>query len=324
MDGLLIVDKPTGPTSHDVVARVRRLLGESRVGHTGTLDPAASGVLPLVLGRATRLAQFLSQSDKVYEATITLGMNTDTCDALGQRIGPVYEGPFPAVDAVDRTLDAFRGSFSQQPPAFSAKKVDGRRSYKNARAARRLLALSERAEGERVEWAPSERQRVEGSESRGPAPVIVTTHAVDLLRVDGPHEHLRVHCSAGFYVRSLAHDLGERLTTGGHLSALRRTRSGQADIARAVPLEDLARDVSLAVRMVVPLGQMLPELPSLVLTPEGARRAIHGQDLGPRDALRSSGESAPLVRLLDAGGDLLAIAEAGRSPGLLHPFVVLK
>lgn len=312
MDGLLIVDKPTGPTSHDVVARVRRLLGESRVGHTGTLDPAASGVLPLVLGRATRLAQFLSQSDKVYEATITLGVSTDTCDALGRRVGAAYEGPFPAMDAVDRALDQFRGSFSQQPPAFSAKKVDGRRSYKNAREARKVSTLP-------GPLGPSER-----SESRGPAPVVVTAHAIDLLRVDGAHAQLRVHCSAGFYVRSLAHDLGERLGTGGHLSALRRTRSGQADIARAVPLEDLERDVSLAARVAVPLGEMLPELPSLVLTPEGAKRAIHGQDLGPRDALRSSGESAPLVRLLDAGGDLLAIAEAGRAPGLLHPFVVLK
>jgi len=312
MDGLLIVDKPTGPTSHDVVARVRRLLGESRVGHTGTLDPAASGVLPLVLGRATRLAQFLSQSDKVYEATITLGVSTDTCDALGQPIGAPYERAFPSMDAVDRALDAFRGSFSQQPPAFSAKKVDGRRSYKNAREARKALTLP-------GPLGPSER-----SESRGPAPVTVTAHSIDIMSVEGRYVTLSVHCSAGFYVRSLAHDLGARLGTGGHLSALRRTRSGQSDLGRAIALDELERDVSLASRVVVPLGEMLPELPSLVLTPEGARRAIHGQDLGPRDALRSSGESAPLVRLLDAGGDLLAIAEAGRSPGLLHPFVVLK
>jgi tRNA pseudouridine55 synthase len=318
MDGLLIVDKPTGPTSHDVVARVRRVLGESRVGHTGTLDPAASGVLPLVLGRATRLAQFLSQDDKVYEATITLGVSTDTCDALGQPVGTPYEGPFPAIEAVDRALDAFRGSFLQQPPVFSAKKVDGRRSYKNARAQRRgLLALSERAEGARVE-------RAHPAAVALPAPVTVTAHAIDVMGVAGGHVTLRVHCSAGFYVRSLAQDLGARLGTGGHLSALRRTRSGQADIARALPLEELERDVSLASRAVVPLAEMLPELPSLVLTPEGARRAIHGRDLGPRDAVRSSGDSATLVRLLDAGGDLLAIAEAGRSPGLLHPFVVLK
>lgn len=310
MDGLLIVDKPAGPTSHDVVARVRRVLGESRVGHTGTLDPAASGVLPLVLGRATRLAQFLSQHDKVYEATITLGASTDTCDALGQPVGAPYEGPFPAIDTIDRALDAFRGSFSQQPPAFSAKKVDGRRSYKNARAQRRTQSDPAHPALPAPVTLPS--------------PVTVTAHAIDVVAVDGRHVTLRVHCSAGFYVRSLAQDLGSRLGTGGHLSALRRTRSGQADIARAVPLEALERDVSLASRAVVPLGEMLPELPALVLTPEGARRAIHGQDLGPRDAVRSSAESAPLVRLLDAGGDLLAIAESSRSPGLLHPFVVLK
>ena len=243
------------------------------------------------------------------------------------------------IDAVDRALDAFRGSFSQQPPVFSAKKVDGRRSYKNARASRRLLALSERQRAEGL--ALSERQRAEGpalsERAEGerverahtdpvalPAPATVTAHAIDVVGVDGCHVTLRVHCSAGFYVRSLAQDLGARLGTGGHLSALRRTRSGQADIARAVPLEALERDVSLASRAVVPLGEMLPELPALVLTPEGARRAIHGQDLGPRDAVRSSAESAPLVRLLDTGGDLLAIAESSRSPGFLHPFVVLK
>lgn len=310
MDGLLIVDKPVGPTSHDVVARVRRVLGEPRVGHTGTLDPAASGVLPLLLGRATRLAQFLRQSDKVYEATITLGVTTDTGDGLGRPVGHAYDGPFPAIEAIDRALDAFRGSFSQQPPAFSAKKVDGRRSYKNARATRRNRTLH----------APP----ALSAPPALPAPVTVTAHAIDLLGVDERRVLLRVHCSAGFYVRSLAHDLGECLGTGGHLAALRRTRSGRADIARAVGLADLERDPSLAARLVVPLAEVLPELPSLVLTAEGARRATHGQDLGPRDAVRSSGAAAPLVRLLDATGDLLAIAEAGRSPGLLHPFVVLK
>jgi len=307
MDGLLIVDKPAGPTSHDVVARVRRALGEPRVGHTGTLDPAASGVLPLVLGRATRLAQFLSQSDKVYEATMTLGVSTDTCDALGQPIGEPYDGPFPAIDAIDRALEAFRGSFSQQPPAFSAKNVDGRRSYKNARAQRRTppgpalpgpLAL--------------------------PAPVTVTAHAIEILGVDERRVMLRVHCSAGFYVRALAHDLGERLGTGGHLTSLRRTRSGQADLERAVGLAEVEREPGSAMSRVVPPAAMLPDLPSLILTPEGRARAIHGQDLGPSDAVRSSGEIARLVRLLDAAGDLVAIAEAGRSPGFLHPFVVLK
>src|SRR5438128_3508871 len=126
MDGLLIVDKPAGPTSHDVVARVRRRLRERRVGHTGTLDPAASGVLPLVLGRATRLARFLSASDKTYEAEIRLGAATDTYDALGVVSGPMHQGPWPAREQIERALDAFRGSFLQSPPAFSAKKIGGR------------------------------------------------------------------------------------------------------------------------------------------------------------------------------------------------------
>jgi tRNA pseudouridine55 synthase len=121
MDGLLVLDKPVGPTSHDVVARVRRLLGEPRVGHTGTLDPGASGVLPLVVGRATRLARFLSGADKVYEATIQLGTATDTWDSAGTPAGSAFPGPFPDRMAIDRALDAFRGTFLQQPPAYSAK-----------------------------------------------------------------------------------------------------------------------------------------------------------------------------------------------------------
>src|SRR5437762_251006 len=135
MDGLLVVDKPAGPTSHDVVARVRRILKERGVGHTGTLDPAATGVLPLVLGRATRLARFLSASDKTYEAAIHLGVSTDTADADGTPVGTPYAGALPSRDAIDRALDGFRGSFLQEPPQYSAKKIGGKRSYTLARAA---------------------------------------------------------------------------------------------------------------------------------------------------------------------------------------------
>ena len=261
-------------------------------------------MLPLLLGRATRLAQFLNRTDKIYEATIALGVSTDTGDAMGQPIGQPYRGLLPSIEAIDRALDASRGSFAQQPPAFSAKRVDGRRSYKNARAHRRDPALA---------TAPAL-----------PAPVTVTTHALNIMGVDEGCVTLQVHCSAGFYVRSLAQDLGERLGTGGHLVSLRRTRSGVADIAEALPLADVERDPAGAARLVLPLARMLPDLPSIVLTPEGVRRASHGHDILPRDTVRSSGGASRLVRLLDAGGDLLAIAEAGPSPGLLHPFVVLK
>src|SRR5436309_5063717 len=136
MDGLLLVDKPSGPTSHDVVERMRIVLGERRIGHTGTLDPAATGLLPLVLGRATRLARFLSASDKSYDAAVRLGITTSTGDADGEPAGPPYGGPLPSREAVDRALDAFRGTFSQRPPAFSAKRIAGRRSYLLARRAR--------------------------------------------------------------------------------------------------------------------------------------------------------------------------------------------
>ena len=135
MDGLLIVDKPSGPTSHDVVAIVRRLLGV-KAGHTGTLDPLASGVLPILVGRATRLAQFMSGAGKTYEATVRLGISTDTYDALGIPVGPTFDGRLPGIDAVDAALARFRGTFEQQPPAYSAKKIGGRASYALARRAR--------------------------------------------------------------------------------------------------------------------------------------------------------------------------------------------
>src|SRR5437667_4675740 len=198
MDGLLIIDKPKGPTSHDVVARVRRAIGERRVGHTGTLDPAASGVLPLVIGRATRLARFLSAGDKCYEAVIRLGFSTDTGDATGTPLSTAPRGPMPSRADIDSALDAFRGTFMQQPPAYSAKKVDGTRSYRLARRSKR--------QSPRVSARPAL-----------PAAVQVATRATDIVSVEDGTLTLRVSCSAGFYVRSLAHDLGERLGTGGHL-----------------------------------------------------------------------------------------------------------
>jgi tRNA pseudouridine55 synthase len=250
MDGLLIVDKPAGPTSHDVVARVRQALRERRIGHTGTLDPAASGVLPLLLGRATRLAQFLNTVDKSYEAAITLGVVTDTYDALGRRIGQRYGGPLPSREAIDREFDSFRGTFLQQPPAFSAKRIDGKRSYKHARAARREQALTPAA----------------AEPSILPSPVSVTAHAIDILDVAGDRVVIRVECSAGFYVRALAHDVGERLGTGACLASLRRTRSGDSTIEQAVARATIERDRAAAVRALGPWPKMLPALAAVVLT----------------------------------------------------------
>jgi tRNA pseudouridine55 synthase len=293
MDGLLIVDKPSGPTSHDVVARLRRVLRERRIGHTGTLDPLATGVLPLVVGRATRLARFLSASDKAYDAVIALGCATDTGDRLGTPIARAASGEAPAIgrDAIERALDGFRGTYLQQPPVYSAKKVGGRRSYALARA-------------ESV------------SESVPLRPQSVTVHRLELIAVEGNLVTLGLDCSAGFYVRSLAHDLGERLGTGAHLAELRRTRSGDYTVDDAMPLDTAERDPGAAAERLIPLSQMLRRLPVVELTSDSARRARNGQDIAGQ-------ETTGPVRLLDPAGELVGIAEPTGVAGLLHPFVVL-
>jgi len=306
MDGLLAIDKPVGPTSHDAVARVRRVLGARRVGHAGTLDPAASGLLPLVVGRATRLVRFLSAADKRYEAKIRLGIETDTYDSAGRTIGAPYEGPPPSAELVTRAIEAFRGRFWQQPPAFSAKKIGGKRSHQLARARARGAAVSE------AEQAGPEL----------PPPAEVTVHAIDVVTCDGPLVTLRLTCSAGFYVRALAHDLGARLGTGAHLAALRRTGIGSLTVADAMTLDAAEQDPALAQARLVPMRTLLPDLPAGVLTREGVRRVAHGRELRPEDFSARMGEGQ-FIRLLDEDGDLVGIASRGSMPGTLHPSIVL-
>ena len=301
MDGLLVVDKPAGPTSHDVVARMRRVLGERRIGHTGTLDPMASGVLPLVLGKATRLAQFLSASDKHYEAIITLGVETDTCDALGTPVGEAHTGPFPDRAAIERALDSFRGSFLQQPPAYSAKKIDGKRSYRLARTHRRDDA---------------------GGRAATPAPVAVTAHAIEITGLDHARLSLTVSCTAGFYVRALAHDLGRALGTGGCLSGLRRTQSGGFLLAQSISLDEAERNPSTAAGAVVPMKSLLLDLPGAMLTPEGRTHALHGRQLAGADFVETP-RPGPRIRLVDEAGNLVGIAYPGAVSGFLHPAIVL-
>lgn len=296
MDGLLVIDKPVGPTSHDVVARMRRVLGERRIGHTGTLDPQASGVLPLVLGRATRLARFLSGGRKTYEAVVRLGVATDTFDAEGSPAGAAWTGALPARDAVEAALGGFRGDILQQPPAHSAKKIDGQRSYV---AARTGLALR-------------------------PDPAPVTVYRLELADLRGDELTLVIDCSAGFYVRALAHDLGVRLGTGAHLSALRRTVSAGLTLDDAMPLEFAERSRDDAVGAVLPLEAMLPQLPEVVLTDEGLLRVAHGRNVGRNDVASGSLDIRESTRMVDQQGHLVAIGEPTELPGVLHPSVVLR
>jgi tRNA pseudouridine55 synthase len=306
MDGVLIIDKPQGLTSHDVVAAARRALGEKRIGHTGTLDPLATGVLPLVIGRATRLVRFLTASDKDYDATIRFGVTTDPYDMTGAETSRT--DVVPSRDAVLAAVQALTGDYLQPPPAFSAKKVEGRRAYRLARQDQ-PVALT-------------------------PAPVRVAR--ADLLEFTGACVRVALTCSAGFYVRSFAHALGELIGTGACLEALRRTRSGEFSLDMAVSMESL-QDASRAGASLVALEGLLGRFPAVTLTDRGRVHVSHGRELGSEDyaagpphppQLPSDGRGPdPLdpawVRLFDGTGVLVALATRGHAPGSLHPSVVL-
>ncbi|HJR61977.1 MAG TPA: tRNA pseudouridine(55) synthase TruB [Vicinamibacterales bacterium] len=299
MDGVLVIDKPAGPTSHDVVARARRALGETRIGHTGTLDPLATGVLPLVIGKATRLASLLSSTDKAYDAGIRLGASTDTYDAAGTVSAGGPAGDFTKIQAlqVEEVLSAFRGRIEQMPPPYSAKKVGGVPAYKLARK-QKPTALAA---------AP------------------VTVHELILVGMEAGLVRLRLVASAGFYVRSLAHDLGVRLGCGAHLETLRRTRAGRFGLDVAVALEDLDRTPRLAEASLIPLGALVPDIPAVRVNDRGATRVSHGNSLGPEDLADAGPGRLPegaRVRVVDGAGRLLAIADAGPD-ALLRPSVVL-
>jgi tRNA pseudouridine55 synthase len=300
VDGVLVVDKPAGPTSHDIVDRARRALQTRRVGHTGTLDPFATGVLVLCVGRATRLARFLAAGEKTYRATLRLGFATTTDDLTGDPLEA--ERPVTVADTrLGEALAGLVGRFDQVPPAFSARQIGGRRLYELARR------------GEAV--------------ARAATPV--TIHALDLVSRSGHTLELDVRCSAGTYVRALARDLGERLGTGAHLVALRRTRSGAFDIAEAVSGDDLTG----AGERLTPLSGLLLELPAVRVGDEGRRLIGHGRELGAEVVLSELPPAGvERVRLLDEKGELLALAvprgfDRGESPlprrPTLHPDLVL-
>jgi tRNA pseudouridine55 synthase len=311
--GGLIVDKPSGPTSHDIVALARRALDESRIGHTGTLDPLATGVLVLLIGRATRLSQFLVSDEKEYLADVRLGVSTPTYDAdfrlkaeaTGNRLGadesscgPERSGSFRLrAEDLDRALERFRGTYFQTPPPYSAKKIAGRRAYEHAR--------NQNA----VELKPVE----------------VTVSTLDVIAQPDPElVRLRVVCSAGFYIRSLAHDLGAALGCGAHLESLRRIRAGRFRIEHALPVGLLATRHEAARERMIPPNDLLSHLAAVTLSAEGARRAGHGNSVALEHVLGDpwSMEGGPTVRLVDASGAVLAVAER-RDDELLHPLTVL-
>ena len=293
MDGAIVIDKPEGWTSHDVVNKVRRIAKTKKVGHLGTLDPIATGVLPLVIERATRLAQFYTRSDKIYEGLVRFGWSTTSYDRAGEPSSEKVEVRLTA-EELEPALEKFRGSFAQRPPAVSAKKVEGRRSYE---LARKNVA---------VELEP----------------VQVHVYELTLLEVHGDLARLRAHCSGGTYMRSIAHDLGQALGCGAHLEQLRRLASGEFELDQArtlEQLESLAAEERL-VDAIVPPGKMLPGLPSVFVDDVTVAQIRLGRDC-PASPFRSQ-PAAKYVKAVTRTGDLVAIGEVVL-PNLYHPAVVL-
>jgi len=301
--GVLLIDKPAGMTSHDVVAAVRRILHIRQVGHFGTLDPFATGVLPLSIGKATRLSQFYLKSRKSYRGTIRFGFATDTYDATGAPAAEPVECR-PEARQIERVFAEFTGRIRQTPPAFSAKRVKGVRAYELAR----------RREAVELE------------------PVEVEIYAFELLSLDGAEAHFAVECSGGTYVRSLAHDAGRRLGCPAHLSSLRRTAVAEFTESRAVSLTDLERAAAEGdgARFLIPLEGLLPECPALVLRGREEQDVRHGHSFELAQALRADrglgpGSHAPAITLLKVmNGDRRLIAIARRVAGnVYHPDLVL-
>jgi tRNA pseudouridine55 synthase len=296
VDGVIVVDKPREWTSHDVVNKVRRFAGTRKVGHLGTLDPGATGVLPLVIGRATRLAQFYTRNDKIYEGVIHFGYSTDSYDGDGQ---PTSEDVPVTLDraALESILDHFRGQMMQTPPAVSAKKIGGVPAYALAR----------------------KHQPVELE------PVQVEVYSLDLLSLDSNEAAVRVHCSAGTYLRSIAHDAGQLLGCGAYLKSLRRIASGDFKIESARTLEQLAElaQAGSLTEALIPAAQLLPEFPVETVDAITATQIRNGRDFrtSPFQS-RQSGLAARYVKAVSQHGDLVAIGEA-RLPHLYHPVLVL-
>jgi tRNA pseudouridine55 synthase len=294
LNGAIVVDKPAGWTSHDVVNKLRRLTGTKKIGHLGTLDPLATGVLPLLVGKTTRLAQFYGKSDKRYEGVVRFGHSTDTYDAEGK---PTSEPVSLVLDPeqLANLVAGLVGAFEQVPPIISAKKVGGVPAYKLAR----------------------------NNQAVDLKPVRIEIYSAELVRCEADEAELRIHCSAGTYMRTIAHDLGRALGCGAYLKTLRRTSSGSFTLpsARTVQeLEKLAKDERI-LDAIIPASELLPDFPAEILDPTTVNFVRQGRDfrLSP---FRAGGSDSRYAKAVSDRGELIAIGEA-RLPNLYHPVVVL-
>ncbi|MEP6707459.1 MAG: tRNA pseudouridine(55) synthase TruB [Pyrinomonadaceae bacterium] len=307
MDGVLIIDKPVGLTSHDVISQVRRIIGLRRAGHTGTLDPFATGVLVVLLGRATRLAQFLSGADKEYAATIRLGYATDTGDITGKPLSAVQACPGFEAASIEAALLSLRGEIEQTPPMYSAKKVQGRKLYEMARRGEEITRAAVRVKIHQFEVVRRANELLQHNEDG----------SCDLA--------VNVVCSAGTYVRTLAESVGQLLGIGAHLSELRRTRAGCFKIEDAISLSQLEHEAEAGKgsRLVMSPDAALSHLPFVRLSAEESKQARNGIGVPVLSPAETKWLEGQQVRMRNEGDDLLAIGFYDEVSQLLRPRVVI-
>ena len=298
MTGVLIIDKPAGITSHDVIYRVRRILRTKAVGHTGTLDPFATGILVVLVGNATRLAQYLDKAEKEYSATIRFGFETDTGDCTGTAKSEISNLEFQiSNDQIENALAKFRGEIWQTPPMYSAKKVDGKKLYELAR------------KGETIERQP----------------VKINISKLEIAQDQRPKTKdqitIQVAVSAGTYIRVLAEDIGRELKIGAHLSELRRTRAGAFDLRQAVTLEKLAESVETGnpAQFLITPNQALAHLPEIILDANRVSKTLNGLET----FIPQQFDDAQLVRMCDEQQNLIAVGTFDKNSKSVKPRVVL-
>lgn len=300
MNGILIIDKPAGPTSHDVVASVRRILKTKRVGHTGTLDPFATGVMVIMVGRATRLAQFLDRDEKEYEAVVRFGFETDTGDVTGTRTAGCGMPNEEIAEVIKKTdwnliLSQFRGDIEQTPPMYSAKKVKGKKLYELARKGIEIEREPVLAAIRELELLPNEIHNLQSA-----------------IRI-------RVTCSAGTYIRTFAEDIGRAVGTGAHLTQLRRKRAGKFDLKTAQTIEELKAKQNPADAL-MPMNEAVTHLPAVMLNAGRVEKTKSGLSTRFIDADFTDGGA---IRMFDESNELVAIGLFDAAEKVVKPKVVL-
>jgi tRNA pseudouridine55 synthase len=306
MDGLILVDKPQNFTSHDIVLKIRNILNIKKVGHCGTLDPLATGLMLLALGKATRLFPYLSNTDKVYKGLIKLGFSTDTYDSAGKPTS-LEEKNYPPKDNLLRAMKKFEGEIQQVPPPYSAKKYKGKPLYMLARGKKEF------------ELRPSK----------------VFIHFFQLIKYNPPLLKFKVKCSSGTYIRSLAHDIGQDLGCGAHLSELTREDVGNFSLKESHTIEEIKAlaDKGKIDKFLIPFESLLPEFPKIILNERGSALAKNGNLISPENIQKiildesSSADISPetekLFRMFSLEGKFLALAKEVPEKNCFHPFLVI-